>query len=540
MIRSSPAHGTLTKIESIDARTSKVIYQHTRAHGAGGDSFTYAVQAPNTGVSAAERVTIHISEPASVFDAPNTLTFDDVIIGDSSQKKITLKNLGGGIIKGSLEFPPPWEISDNGSYSLKANQSKSFTITFRPAEAREYRDIISYSNDPARRLLLAGTGLPPIEVHPPALELPNMQNGKRSALLEIVNIGKKPCTAAFIIQPIFTPIPDISLKAGESKKILISTSGKHLSAINSLVQIQCGAYKTNVPVTGFSIPAQLSFNPETLDFGKVSPGHTYHKTLDITNSGGTPITLRTKALSEITLSPDPLKTPINPEKTVSFEIKLEPGIDSRPPLTLEFTTEDKSIAKTTVLFVVENADPSSRVYVVSNIDTSKQEKNPPTQSASPQSIFKLAEKPRIEHIGVVEQGRNHLYLVWKKLNDDTITTYVIEQLMPKKKSPTGIEWAWVRPRNSKITMEGDYVHASLTGLPAGTSMNYRILTSDQTETLTPVSEMFRVSTKTGRSFRIPFLLVLIFALLATAFFIWRERHKQGKQLAEETSQIEGK
>ncbi|MEO6054218.1 MAG: hypothetical protein ABIP97_09420 [Chthoniobacterales bacterium] len=541
LIRSNPQYGTLSEVKIGDNRSAKIVYTHNAADGPVTDSFTYAVRAFNTAVSAPEKITIQVVEPASDFDAPAFIAFGGVSIGDSSKKKIMLKNLGGGVIKGRLELPLPWKISDEGNYSLLSHQSKEFEVTFTPLESREYREIIAFSHDSQRRISLVGTGLPFLHIEPDTLSFQSGEKGQRHSLLEIVNTSDKLREIEFEVTDRVAPIQKVSLQPGETVKVPILSSLPILNAVTASIKIKSGIFEKDIPITGFALPSKIQFNSDTnLDFGKVTPGHIYRKPFSVKNAGGSPATLHSVLPEGVTLSPDPIKTPIKSAQTVTFEAVMEPKNDSAPPLVISFLNDGIKIQEIFLNFTLEQApDATVRAPVTSSLKPSAQKpvKEDSLSAAASLFIHPQGWKPRINNIGVKEQGKTNLHLVWRKIDSPDISIYFVEQLLLQKKSTGTKEWAWVRA-NARITMENDSVNAFVTGLPPGTPINYRILAGDKAEDVTPVSEMFRISTKeTKPGYRPSLLMILTVGFLIAVYFIWKERRNQMAILEEETNRI---
>ncbi|MEO8206764.1 MAG: hypothetical protein ABI615_11330 [Chthoniobacterales bacterium] len=545
IIRNPPKHGTLSEIKLINDRSAKVIYQPSPNSKPGMDFFTYAVQGPGTGVSSPERVTIAITEPSPEFEAPAFLNFENVSIGETAKKSITLTNKGGGLIKGTLELPPPWKISDEGRYRLATDQSKEFTITFTPAEGREYREIIAYSNDPQRHLSLTGTGLLPLKIDRTALPLKAEEDGQRTGVLEITNISDKPREITFKAAEILASISNVTLQPQETKTITVKTTGRPLNAINTPLKIQSGIFEVTLPITAFALPAKLTFDSaDTLEFGYVAPGHIYRKTIAVINSGGTSAILKVLLPEGVSLTPDPIKTSIGSGQTVKFDVAMEAAGKVGDAPVLAFVHEGKEIKEFLLNYALEgNPHLASRTPpLLSVIKPTEAETSAPTHPTNSGISMALIHppnwKPRIGQIGVMEQGKTQMHLVWKKVSNVEPDSYFLEQLVRSKKSAETGDWQWIRVKNARITTDNNYVHAVLTGLRSGETTSYRIVVRDNEDVFTPISEMFRVSTKgSPRGFRPSLPLVLSLIVVVLLYFIWKERRRQMAELTDETNRI---
>jgi hypothetical protein len=80
--------------------------------------------------------------PSARFDT-TFLDFDNVQAGTSAERSFTLTNVGGGNLSGTFAAglcdppstpagTPCWSLAGDGSYTLGANESKTFTVRFAP------------------------------------------------------------------------------------------------------------------------------------------------------------------------------------------------------------------------------------------------------------------------------------------------------------------------------------------------------------------------------------------------------------------------
>lgn len=208
LLRSAPAHGDLGEVRLTGRDTALVTYQHRAdpnvGWAAGSDSFTYAVRAEGSAVSAAATVRIEIVEAAprlivsgvrgsdgrmiGVGERENEplrlLDFGAVTVGQVAQRDLTLQNVGGGIAAGRLEPPAPWEIEEvaapggaekaTHAYRLAHGERQRVSLIFRPGVARRFEGTLRLGGSSAARgsvdetvVQLAGTGLPePVPVSP--------------------------------------------------------------------------------------------------------------------------------------------------------------------------------------------------------------------------------------------------------------------------------------------------------------------------------------------------------------------------------------
>jgi hypothetical protein len=63
--------------------------------------------------------------------SPASLDFGLVGVGRSKDLKVTVRNAGGGVLKGIATVKPPSTVAGD-SYSLRSGQSQSLTVRYRP------------------------------------------------------------------------------------------------------------------------------------------------------------------------------------------------------------------------------------------------------------------------------------------------------------------------------------------------------------------------------------------------------------------------
>ena len=83
LIRKQPAKGRLSKVQTIDKESARVIYEPPKDLEVVADRFTYAVQS-SSGVSAAVDVAIEIVDDPPLLGIPDTVEFQSVLAGQTA------------------------------------------------------------------------------------------------------------------------------------------------------------------------------------------------------------------------------------------------------------------------------------------------------------------------------------------------------------------------------------------------------------------------------------------------------------------------
>ncbi|MBV9126649.1 MAG: hypothetical protein JO117_01045, partial [Verrucomicrobia bacterium] len=187
LLRSNPAHGTLSTPRPTGRDTAVVTYSHRAADGPGVDAFTFAVRAQGSAVSAAATVRLQIVDPPPrviVLTDPSEMRsaaganrppveFGAVKVGEEGHREVTLENAGGGVAFGAVEPTAPWsavaaddaDLTNNAApvYRLGRGERQKFVLIFRPGVARRFEGELPLGAG-SGTLRLVGTGLPSANV----------------------------------------------------------------------------------------------------------------------------------------------------------------------------------------------------------------------------------------------------------------------------------------------------------------------------------------------------------------------------------------
>lgn len=186
LLREPPAHGSLGPLRPTGRDSAVVTYTHRAEAGPAADSFSYAVQAPGTAVSAPVVVEVRVLDdpprPAIVGEddgggggtatgegtGGTDLDFGDVPAGSgSARRELWVENRGGGVAVGTLEPPPPWVVEGTAAYRLGRDERQGFTLVFRPTVARAYTGRVVVGRGAGAVAQLSGAGLRPDGSRPP-------------------------------------------------------------------------------------------------------------------------------------------------------------------------------------------------------------------------------------------------------------------------------------------------------------------------------------------------------------------------------------
>ena len=115
-------------------------------------------------------LTVNVATPA-ISITPSSLDFGGVNVGGSSNRSITVKNVGGGVLTGNATTNAPFAIVSGGSYSLAAGQSQTVTVRFSPTSTGTFEGNVSFSGGAGTSAMLRGIGTAGSSITPNPIDL---------------------------------------------------------------------------------------------------------------------------------------------------------------------------------------------------------------------------------------------------------------------------------------------------------------------------------------------------------------------------------
>ena len=115
-------------------------------------------------------LTVNVAAPL-ISVSPSSLDFGGVNVGGSSNRTITVQNVGGGVLTGNATTNAPFTIVSGGSYSLNAGQSQVVTVRFSPTSAGIFEGNVSFSGGAGASAMLSGIGTAVSSITPNPIDL---------------------------------------------------------------------------------------------------------------------------------------------------------------------------------------------------------------------------------------------------------------------------------------------------------------------------------------------------------------------------------
>ncbi|MBI5836008.1 MAG: choice-of-anchor D domain-containing protein [Candidatus Eisenbacteria bacterium] len=273
-----------------------------------------------------------VAQPACAV-SPQRLDFGNVVLGDSSVLGFTVRNIGGGVLRGTATAScAGFTVVSGGSYALAAQESARVTVKFRPAgvggpaggtataalgrfwdflrgsprKARPARAttglqtcVIDLTDGGCGSVVATGTGVaaihPVCQVAPVALDFGSVGVGQaRCSDFVVTNIGGGTLTGSVRGScALYRVLGDstYSLITGEWKKFTVCYTPQAVGWTDtcriSAGGIDCGTVRCLG--TGTSAPA-CRVTPSIVDFGTVKVGFSTDRIVTLKAGGTQPVT----------------------------------------------------------------------------------------------------------------------------------------------------------------------------------------------------------------------------------------------------------
>jgi len=542
IIRTQPKHGKLGPVQIIDRKNAVVTYIHDEKSSATADSFTFAVQGPDSPVSAPGVISLTISEEPPAFSVVREANFGTVTLGNTKSEEIILQNTGGGVLTGRLSVPPPWRIAGNDMYRLGRKEEQKVRIVFAPSDNEEFNGQLRFSHDIKAYVTLTGTGFAPLAFDP-AKELvfaSSSDPAQRTAALTLQNRTDAARSVEVEYPENVSGPEQILLKPKDEKNIVLQIAPTFFGSMESAITVESEGYRVSLPLKAFAIKPILTAAPkDAMAFGLMTPGDRKEAAFELANSGGSPARLQVTLPKGLVVSPDPATAVIPPGESRKFTATLElskPGafedslsIDygGDAPLTLPVTAR------------LEANTPSSLAAAALPGQGRPAPAELPISAFSPLGQQEPAgnDIPPIKELNHFRSNTHEIELGWKIPAKNAIS-YLIEWRQIQG-SPTGgppiINWKeW---RGVQITEVDGSIIARFPNLKGGQSWNIRIRTVDELSRKSAASPTFIIDTQRDRSIR-PLTWLGILATLGgllAAFFFWRKQQRAADD--DETARI---
>ncbi len=537
LIRSLPAKGRLSEIRLTGPKSAEITYFHDDTSEKT-DSFTFAVQAFDSPVSAAAPITITIVEETPALTVTRSVDFGTLELGTTREEEIVLHNSGGGMLEGVAEAPPPWKISGSAEYRLGRNQMKKLRVLCTPEEEQDYSGRLVFSHDARAAVELTASAISPFDFDPAReIELASQDAGLvRAGDVAIRNRTGRDRTVEVAVPPEIASPDKVFIPANQEASIALHTRPGFLGALEAAVIFQSEGFKRTIPVRVFALQPVLRIEPrEGLDFGQIEPRRRQKGFLRIKNEGGSAARLRAKVPAEILLVPDPNSAVLRPGETRVFEVAFE------APSAGGYRSQ---------IVIESGAGKPASVPIAARIGSQPAEAQKiPTAALNPAARPAVtATEPRessssvpaVKEIKVLKASNRIFEIGWKKPASDPVA-WIVQQRQLEATNADAPKVVWRDLTNVRFFEQNDTIGARFENLAPGQVWFLRIISIDQQGRRSAPSPTFMMSSAPAKDhtlLRGALLLLAIGAGVVGFLKFRRRRQAEASEQAEQIARIE--
>ena len=280
--------------------------------------------------------------PATLTANPTSLTFTNIVVGQSSTQTETIKNTGGTSAQITAVAATGTGFSVSGitlPATLGAGQSVTFNVTFAPQAAGSFNGnvaVTSNAQNPTLNIPVSGTAVAAgnLTASPTSINFGNVVVGSSaSQTVTLKNTGgaNVTVTAASISGTGFSfsglTLP-LTLTPNQTSGFSVKFTPASAGAVNGTMSLTVtGSANVSIPLTGDGVAAAtLTANPTSLTFTNILVGTNSTQTETIKNTGGTSAQITGVAATGTGFSVSGITLPVTlgAGQSVSFNVTFTP------------------------------------------------------------------------------------------------------------------------------------------------------------------------------------------------------------------------
>ena len=257
---------------------------------------------------------------------PTSWSFGNVANGSTSSKQVILSNIGTAPVRVSSISVTGNGFSVNGvttPATINPSASVTLEVDFSPKATGSVTGsvtLVSDANGSPLSVALSGTGVQAgLSVSPSSFSFGNVVDGQtKSQVFTVTNTGSASLTisqlsvsgAAYSVSGMGTPA---MLAAGQSTTFNAQFAPTTAGVLSGMVSIVSSAPNSPASValsgTGSATSVTMSASPSNVSFGNIAAGSAGSKSVTITNSGNSSLTISQIAVSAKDVSVSGITTP---------------------------------------------------------------------------------------------------------------------------------------------------------------------------------------------------------------------------------------
>lgn len=527
LIRKSPQLGTLDEIRRISRNTAVVLYTPNPDAAPGVDSFSFAAKSIDSPVSASATVNIQLLEEPPRVEFPEALEFGTVLVGDTVEKSIPIRNTGGGIAFWQINPPPPWSVKNSGIYRVPGGREFLLHLSFTPTDERDFQARIQMTSDPKSSLLITGSGIIPISWSREGIVFSPEKRASNTTGLVFTNKTDGDLKAA-ISWPSFLKGPaEVLLPARAQITLPLTLTAPLNFQFAGEVDVHCGNYVGHIPTRIFPAPAKLAVSPEkALQLGELRKDTPLKGRFLVKNVGGTDAPLAIDAPSQLQITPDSRNLILQPNQEQAFDVQLTTLQSDSFQGKIRITSPGIETAELSIaVSVPKSSGPSLPVEHFLQI---------PAQIPDSLPILVSEKGPVVEQATLVSSLPHEIIIAWKLPTPNTLQ-FRIERRLISTGPDDNVLIKWKAWQGVGITIAEGGATARFERLPANTFWTIRIVPLDKDGKPGNPSPAFQIATQPIRQWIIPvwFWLLLLVGIASALFFAFRQHQKRLHAKADE-------
>lgn len=520
LIRKAPQLGTLGEIRRTGRNTAVVLYTPNPDGGPGVDSFSFAAKSIDSPVSAPATVNIQLLEEPPRVEFPEALEFGTVLVGDTVEKSVPIRNTGGGIAFWQINPPPPWSVKNSGIYRVPGGRESLLHLSFTPTDERDFQARIQMTSDPKSTLLITGSGIIPISWSREGIVFSPEKRASNTTGIVFTNKTNSDLKAA-ISWPLFLKGPAEVLLPARAQMTLPLTLAAPLDfQFAGEVDVRCGNYVGHIPTRIFPAPAKLAVSPEkALQLGELRKDTPLKGRFLVKNVGGTDAPLSIDAPSQLQITPDARNLILQPNQEQAFDVQLNPFQSDSFQGKIRITSPGIETVELPIAATAPKVSkPSLPVESFLRI---------PAPAPDSPSVPVPGKGPAVEKATLVSSLPHEIVIEWK-IPAPAPARFLIERRLVSTGPDGGVLIKWKAWQGVGITIVEGSATARFERLPANTFWTIRIVPLDKDGKPGNPSPAFQIATQPIRQWIIPvwFWILLLVGIASALFFAFRQHQRR--------------
>jgi len=518
LIRKPPRLGRLGELVRTGRCTATVLYTPGPEGGPGTDSFSFAAKSVDSPVSAAATVQIRLVEEPPLVQFPQELDFGPVFLGDTVEKKIAVRNTGGGTAFWQVKPNPPWSIGGSGSYRLAGGTEAVLRLMFAPTEERDFRDRIQMAPDSKSVLAVSGSGVAPVSWNKEGIVFTPKQRESGTMEWKVANLTSEERKITFEWPEVLKAPKETTVAPNGTSVLQIGVAGIPKLNYQGEAAARSGNFQRRVPIRIFPAPAQLDVEPaKVLKLGGLPQDGPSQGRFVVRNTGGSDAPVEILAPPGILVTPDSRDMIVRAGQEQAFEVQPENPKQARWSLRIQSPgCEPWDLA------IEAPASKQGRASLPVENFLSLPPRKPEEGSRAGKVIPGRA--PPVEKATILSAGPHEIVLTWKLPSPEASGFQIERRSIAPGSSDGGVVVTWIPWQGAQFSSREGMVIARLEHLPARSLWTIHVVPLDEKGNPGQPSPPFQIATKPLQQLRVPgwVWLVTLAALAAGLARLWRK------------------